>query len=68
MGNNLLYQKISALPENKQKEVEAFIDIIFKKAGTKTTVNKAKAGTGKGIFVIKTGFDEPLKDFKEYME
>jgi len=34
----------------------------------KSNGNKAKAGSGKGMFVIKPGFDEPLEDFKEYMD
>jgi hypothetical protein len=68
MENNLLYQKISSLPPHKKQEVEAFIDSILKKKDKKTTGKKAKAGSGKGLFVIKPGFDEPLEDFKEYME
>ena len=68
MANNLLYQKLSVLPENKKKEVEAFIDSILDEADKKHTGNKAIAGTGKGMFLIKPGFDDPLDDFKEYMD
>lgn len=68
MDNSLLYQKISLLPDSIKKEVEVFIDRLLKKNKKKSPPGKAKAGSGKGMFVIKPGFNEPLDDFKEYME
>ena len=67
MNNDTLYKKISSLPDAKKKEVEAFIDAIVNSSDKKNGTQKAKAGTGKGLFVIKPGFDDPLEDFKEYM-
>jgi len=29
---------------------------------------RARFGSGQGIFRMEPGFDEPLEDFKEYME
>lgn len=68
MENSLLYQKISLLPEHLKKEVEDIIDKLLQKNKPQKKVNKAKAGSGKGTFVMKPGFDDPLEDFKEYME
>jgi hypothetical protein len=67
VDNILLYNKLASLPENLKKEVEDFID--FLKAKSKQTKNgqKPQFGSGKGMFIIKPDFDEPLDDFKEYM-
>ncbi len=67
MDNLLLYSKLNALPENLKAEVAAFIDSLLSKKGKKQNKPKAKFGSGKGMFTIKPGFDEPLEDFNEYM-
>ncbi len=69
MDNSLLYQKISLLPPDKMKEVETIIDsMLIRISIEKPHINTAKAGSGKGMFTIMPGFDDPLEDFKEYME
>jgi len=68
MDNILLYSKLSALPDNLKSEVGDFIDFLATKARKKQQKVKPKFGSGKGMFVIKPDFDEPLDDFKEYME
>ncbi len=68
MDNSLLYQKISTLPDKEKLEVEAFVNAIEKKTKKGTISNKAKAGSGKGLFLMATDFDEPLSYFKEYMQ
>ena len=68
MDNLLLYSKLSALPDNLKLEVEDFIDFLATKAKKKEQKVKPKFGSGKNMFVMKPDFDEPLDDFKEYME
>jgi hypothetical protein len=71
MENTFLYNKLAALPEHLKMEVSDFIDFLTSK--TKKQIKqpisqKPKFGSGKGIFVMHKDFDEPLDDFKEYME
>ena len=67
MDNTLLYSKLSALPDNLKSEVADFIDFLTAKAKKKSKKVKHKFGSGKGMFIVKPGFDEPLNDFKDYM-
>ena len=66
MDKILLYSKLASLPENLKSEVEDFIDFLTTKAQKKEKV-KPKFGSGKGMFVIKPDFDQPLDDLKDYM-
>jgi len=66
MDNTLLYSKLSALPDNLKSEVSDFIDFLTAKAKKKPQKVKPKFGSGKGMFIMKPDFDEPLNDFKEY--
>jgi hypothetical protein len=71
MDNILLYNKLSHLPESLKSEVSDFIDFLISKAEKENiSSNKPKPrfGSGKGMFKIKPGFDEPLEDFKDYMD
>lgn len=72
MDNTLLYNKLAALPENIKNEVSDFIDFMLSNSKNKKPVGadkpKPKFGSGKGVFTIKPDFDEPLQDFKEYMQ
>jgi len=63
----LLYNKLASLPDNLKSEVEDFIDFLATKAKNKQEKAKPKFGSGKGMFVMKPDFDQPLDDFKEYM-
>lgn len=68
MDNLLLYNKLASLPENLKSQVADFIDFLTsKEKKEKFKNNKPKFGSGKGMFVMKPDFDEPLEDFKEYM-
>jgi hypothetical protein len=71
MDNILLYKKLAILPESMKSEVSDFIDFLMNKAKKNNEVlnkPKPKFGSGKGMFIIKPGFDDPLEDFKEYMD
>ncbi len=70
MENIALYNKLQSLPDKMKDEVSDFIDFLLAKARTEKTVEKkdrAQFGSGKGMFTMMPGFDEPLEDFKEYM-
>ena len=65
-----LYTKLATLPDNIKSEVMDFIDFLLNKSITiqqKNTAPKARFGSGRGLFKIKEGFDEPLEDFESYM-
>jgi len=70
MGNAMLYNKLKTLPENLKSEVSDFIDFLLSKTvnDKKNTSNpKPIFGNAKGMFKVKSDFDEPLEDFKDYM-
>ena len=70
MDNALLYGKLTTLPESMKSEVSDFIDFLINKAKNENlTINNPipKFGSGKGLFKMKPDFDEPLEDFKDYM-
>ena len=67
MDNILLYNKLASLPENLKAEVEDFIDFLKLKAKNNKKNSKPQFGSGKGMFLMKPDFDQPLDDFKEYM-
>ena len=68
MNNLLAYNKFSTLPTELQGEVMDFIDFLLNKQKNKKDEGKPVFGSGKGMFTMKPDFDEPLDDFKEYME
>ena len=62
-----LYTKLATLPDNLKSEVMDFIDFLLNKSSTiqqKSIAPKARFGSGRGLFKMKEGFDEPLKDFE----
>lgn len=62
-----LYTKLSSLPSNLKKEVDDFVDFLLSK--NKATENaKRTPGLAKGLIKMKGNFDEPLTDFKDYMQ
>lgn len=63
-----LYTKLDSLPDNLKSEVNDFIDFLLIKSNKSKKTNKAKFGSAKGFFEMSDDFDEPLEDFKEYME
>ena len=70
MDSLLLYNKLNNLPDPMKAEVADFIEFLENKAKkqAKAATIKPKFGSAKGMFVMHEDFDEPLEDFKEYME
>ena len=67
MDNINLYSKLATLPDDLKAEVSDFVDFLADRQKKKCKKLKPKFGSGKGMFVVKPDFDEPLEDFKEYM-
>lgn len=71
MIEQTLIQEIHTLPENLKQEVLHFVQSLKQKQTENTEPEKPrkkrKAGSAKGMFVMTEAFDEPLKDFAEYM-
>lgn len=64
-----IYIKLVTLPDEMKKEVDDFVDFLKSKSAVRVLSSKTrKAGLAKGLIEMKEGFDEPLSDFKEYME
>ncbi len=70
MTKEELYKAINELPEEKQKEVQDFVEFLKRKQGqtNATSEKKRQFGYAKGFFEMKEDFDQPLEDFKPYME
>lgn len=68
MDNITLYGKLASLPDHLKSEVSDFIEFLNSKAKKTKGKGKPSFGSGKGMFVMKPDFDEPLEDFKEYMQ
>lgn len=67
MDNITLYSKLATLPDDLKAEVSDFVDFLATKRKKSHEKKKPRFGSGKGMFVMKPDFDEPLDDFKEYM-
>ena len=68
MDNVILYSKLATLPDDLKSEVADFIDFLLnKKDKRNTSVARPKFGCAKGMFKVNADFDEPLEDFKDYM-
>ncbi|HXL57608.1 MAG TPA: DUF2281 domain-containing protein [Chitinophagaceae bacterium] len=68
MNNFLILDKLAQLPEDLKEEVNDFTDFLLSKKKKSGKVNKPRFGSGKGMFVMKPDFDEPLDDFKNYRQ
>jgi hypothetical protein len=62
-----LQSRIEQLQIELKKEVEDFVDFLLEKS-KKEKPTKRTLGLAKGRIVISDDFDQPLADFKEYME
>jgi len=61
-----IFEKAQVLPEPAQKTI---LDFVEKLAGQNEPQKpKAKFGSARGLIHIAPDFDEPLEDFKPYME
>lgn len=67
MDNIKLYNKLASLPDDLKAEVSNFMDFLATKKNKLKEKKNPKFGSGKGMFILKPDFDEPMDDFKEYM-
>ena len=70
MSDAMLFEHITALPENLKAEVADFVAFLEHKHKPEKKEKKIKErefGALKGAFIMSPDFDEPLEDFKEYM-
>ena len=64
-----IYIKVATLPDDLKNQVGNFVDYLKSTTQIKEQVKTSrKAGLAKGLIQMKEDFDEPLDDFKEYME
>jgi len=68
MTNTSLYTRISILPKSVQDEVSDYVEFLIQKQKPKKEKVHPKAGCMKGIFKMRTDFNEPLEDFNEFMQ
>ena len=70
MSDLNLYIKLSMLPNSLKTEISDYMEYLMsRKLKKKNNQEKSpKAGFLKGTFKMSPDFDEPLDDFKEYME
>ena len=73
MLQKLILQEMQLLPETAQMEVFNYLLFIKSKYMKKTNPQKEKAkrptfGCGSVKITIAEDFDEPLEEFKEYMQ
>ena len=70
MSTEIILEKINQIPKDYQQEVIDFIDFLLeKKIPSKPSIKKErKLGLLKGKMKMSNSFDEPLADFKEYMD
>jgi hypothetical protein len=69
-----IIHKLETLPKELVNEVENFIDFLQAKHSKKQIPNNNKLeepralyGVAKGLFIVANDFNEPLNDFKEYL-
>lgn len=62
-----LLEQFSKLPVEAQQEAYDFLEYLAQKKSKKKQACP-KAGFLKGVFKMSKDFDEPLEDFKEYMQ
>lgn len=68
MNTLTLVQKIAELPPQLQSEVADFVDFLREKKVGLLVEKRPVFGSAKGKYVLSPDFDEPLEEFKEYME
>ncbi len=75
MIENAILETLEKLPDSLKQEVLHYAEFLNEKytqklSGDEVPLKKRRAGTLKGMFKLPLAddFDEPLEDFKEYME
>lgn len=67
MNNQIVLEKFQQLPEESRQQVVEFMDFLLQKTKKQSPQKKAVFGSYKGVFKMSDDFNEPLKDFKDYM-
>ena len=62
-----IFEKAQVLPEPAQKTILDLVDKLARQNAV-SKMPAPKAGSAKGLIHIAPDFDEPLEDFKPYME
>ncbi len=62
-----LYKELTSLPAELKAEVERFIQVLKSKIPAQPSLEKRKFGGAKGYIKMSADFEEPLKEFKDYM-
>lgn len=63
-----LFEKARVLPEPTQAVLLQLVEALAAKPKTDAPRPKPHFGSAKGLITIAPDFDEPLEDFKPYME
>ena len=63
-----LFEKARVLPESTQTALLQFVEALAAGSQPVSPKPSPKAGSAKGLITIGPDFDEPLEDFKPYME
>ena len=63
----LIYEKTQGLNPPAQKALLQIVELLASQPSAADTTGP-KAGSAKGLITIGPEFDEPLEDFKPYME
>jgi Protein of unknown function (DUF2281) len=69
--SELIAQKVSSLPDEKQAEVLDFVEFLQQKEQATSDIkpkHPRQFGSAKGMIRMAENFDEPLEDFEEYMQ
>lgn len=67
MSDIEIYREILTLPDDLKKQVSDFIAFL-KSKNSANPKKQRRAGLAKGLIKMSDDFDEPLDDFKEYMQ
>ena len=65
MSDQVILEKVKELPSDQKQQVLDFIEFLKQKYSSRP---RPRFGSGKGTFEMMPDFDEPLDDFKEYMQ
>ncbi|GGC01074.1 hypothetical protein GCM10011325_30340 [Dyadobacter sediminis] len=63
-----LYIKLQTLPPELKQEVNEFVDSLVQKSASQNQKAVPVFGCAKGKIRMSADFDDPLDDFREYMQ
>ena len=63
-----IFQKAQSLPEQAQVTLLQMAEMLAAKDNSPSLKAKRQFGSAQGMIKIGPAFDEPLEDFKPYME